>query len=858
MSDDLWLAHCETLRLAYTERFATQVQVQRDLTKLISGPESPVAGVVYEIQPTDPLEPMSIGLPASGPATEVRQVALGDHYGATCRLSIWTSSARFGEGQLLSPDAICASLIGVMQAFWKGSYRDAKAKIPSTLMPETQALLDASIAGFLGDGNHVFLIFCDLDHFREINEKFGMEFGDRVIAQFAAVLDVAARPGAIALHRSGDEFVILCPAKDAEVSIQITRSLLGRVADQDFGIGSVRLASSAAISAIDLNERGLSYAEIEERASKTLKPAVGVKLRGKIRFDALRERLGLPSLQASSLAQTICIIKSNPSSERPFESPWLNVISNLAFERAVNGELDRDCIEGPVKELVEWISPDLDGEVVRTALPAELPGDFSAVFSPVDVLLSAAHGILRARMDRESEGDDRLRLKVVGNTDEARYELRLMPDDSLVMGMPSESVSKIEYDLGGLVLRSASAEYAPQLFRRALLVKVGQEATRLPTSVFSDVITVDDRPAREGGLPDFWESSITRVIAAVTQNPNIAAVYVWGNAQYARRTVEKLSNADSWLSEIDSLTYKTGMPPGAITNAVGQLRDKVKVMAEDDAVILDLAEVLRPTFLCEAPKRAFGPLGRARFLRRGLVGGPAALTLDDGFRVRTPAEAYPLLLEIVRHPESRAPIIDEQGREVSELLDFKLVLTAPEEDIVPAFYAAEQESLEGWFQEQFVEADGIFRRQLAAGGRLQAIIQYLANSISDPARRFGTRRAVLVTSDPEAMAGGEETGMWVPQLISVRVFPRLSSDRVRVYCGYTWRSQEALVGFPYSLYGSVRFSQWLINETIERLEAPLRGRVELGEVTYVAHSVHMFMDEWGQYIARKIVDDVGQ
>jgi hypothetical protein len=66
---------------------------------------------------------------------------------------------------------------------------------------------------------------------------------------------------------------------------------------------------------------------------------------------------------------------------------------------------------------------------------------------------------------------------------------------------------------------------------------------------------------------------------------------------------------------------------------------------------------------------------------------------------------------------------------------------------------------------------------------------------------------------------------------------------------------EALVGLPYSLYGSVQFSEHLTKQIRERLPRENLRRVEMGEVSYIAHSLHFFIDQYDQSIAKRIVDD---
>ena len=62
-----------------------------------------------------------------------------------------------------------------------------------------------------------------------------------------------------------------------------------------------------------------------------------------------------------------------------------------------------------------------------------------------------------------------------------------------------------------------------------------------------------------------------------------------------------------------------------------------------------------------------------------------------------------------------------------------------------------------------------------------------------------------------------------------------------------------MVGFPYSIYGSVRYSQHLTQKIEEMVTAAPR-HISMGEVSYIAHSLHLFLDDYGQNIARAIVD----
>lgn len=60
----------------------------------------------------------------------------------------------------------------------------------------------------------VALVLADLDHFKSVNDRFGHDAGDRVIADFAALVRMASTAGSVAGRLGGEEFAILLPIAD--------------------------------------------------------------------------------------------------------------------------------------------------------------------------------------------------------------------------------------------------------------------------------------------------------------------------------------------------------------------------------------------------------------------------------------------------------------------------------------------------------------------------------------------------------------------------------------------------------------------------------------------------------------------
>lgn len=79
---------------------------------------------------------------------------------------------------------------------------------------------------FRGSENLLWLIVCDLDDFKSINDKYGHPVGDRALIQTADALVRATAPYKATVGRlGGDEFVIIVECKDVTVITEITTAI---------------------------------------------------------------------------------------------------------------------------------------------------------------------------------------------------------------------------------------------------------------------------------------------------------------------------------------------------------------------------------------------------------------------------------------------------------------------------------------------------------------------------------------------------------------------------------------------------------------------------------------------------------
>ncbi|MBU0482617.1 MAG: GGDEF domain-containing protein [Proteobacteria bacterium] len=64
-------------------------------------------------------------------------------------------------------------------------------------------------------------VMIDADHFKEVNDDFGHDAGDRVLKELAITLMDSFRSDDIVCRLGGDEFLIICPATDKEGGLHI-------------------------------------------------------------------------------------------------------------------------------------------------------------------------------------------------------------------------------------------------------------------------------------------------------------------------------------------------------------------------------------------------------------------------------------------------------------------------------------------------------------------------------------------------------------------------------------------------------------------------------------------------------------
>jgi diguanylate cyclase (GGDEF)-like protein/PAS domain S-box-containing protein len=113
------------------------------------------------------------------------------------------------------------------------------------------------------------VLYMDLDGFKDVNDVFGHQAGDRVLTETARRLESVVRPGDIVARLGGDEFVVLCEnltsPDDAEKIATRVVQAVGQPIAVAAGVATVTASVGVAIGAV-----GESAASVVARADEAM------------------------------------------------------------------------------------------------------------------------------------------------------------------------------------------------------------------------------------------------------------------------------------------------------------------------------------------------------------------------------------------------------------------------------------------------------------------------------------------------------------------------------------------------------------------------------------------------------------
>ncbi|MGB7420006.1 MAG: diguanylate cyclase [Erythrobacter sp.] len=130
--------------------------------------------------------------------------------------------------------------------------------------------IEARFEDLRAQGFNTFAVI-DLDHFKQINDRYGHQVGDRALIACAGALSIKGERDTIAIRLGGEEFVVLLrgprPVERAET---LRQSIPHRVADEVSSIDQPVTASMGVIELPRETQHMMSFDDLYARADKLL------------------------------------------------------------------------------------------------------------------------------------------------------------------------------------------------------------------------------------------------------------------------------------------------------------------------------------------------------------------------------------------------------------------------------------------------------------------------------------------------------------------------------------------------------------------------------------------------------------
>jgi diguanylate cyclase (GGDEF)-like protein len=77
----------------------------------------------------------------------------------------------------------------------------------------------------------------DIDHFKEVNDRYGHAAGDRVLAQFRGILDAAIRESDTPVRWGGEEFLVIARFANSDFAMVVAERIREMVEQHVFDLG---------------------------------------------------------------------------------------------------------------------------------------------------------------------------------------------------------------------------------------------------------------------------------------------------------------------------------------------------------------------------------------------------------------------------------------------------------------------------------------------------------------------------------------------------------------------------------------------------------------------------------------------
>lgn len=118
-------------------------------------------------------------------------------------------------------------------------------------------------------GTLLGVLYCDLDHFKSVNDRHGHDVGDHTLWQTARSISAAVRPHDVVTRSGGEEFVVLLHVRDTEELQQVAERIRQAVRSTPIQAEQVQLDVTISIGAA-VHDASEALANTLKRADQAL------------------------------------------------------------------------------------------------------------------------------------------------------------------------------------------------------------------------------------------------------------------------------------------------------------------------------------------------------------------------------------------------------------------------------------------------------------------------------------------------------------------------------------------------------------------------------------------------------------
>jgi diguanylate cyclase (GGDEF)-like protein/PAS domain S-box-containing protein len=120
-------------------------------------------------------------------------------------------------------------------------------------------------------GHALSVLLLDLDHFKDVNDTYGHDAGDRVLQEIARQLEGCKRGSDVTARLGGEEFALVLPETSIDGAVRLAERLRGLIAEASVELpGSRPICTTASIGVATLSPSTPSAASLLHRADRAL------------------------------------------------------------------------------------------------------------------------------------------------------------------------------------------------------------------------------------------------------------------------------------------------------------------------------------------------------------------------------------------------------------------------------------------------------------------------------------------------------------------------------------------------------------------------------------------------------------